>query len=126
MPNRNPVRVATPRKAAAAARTQGCKIGELLPFLGEQYVLDILHIFTLDPKPRRFVDLQRELKMSPNTLADRLQGLVRAGLLTRTAYSEIPPRVEYAPTPKAIEFDEVFKGLTTWAGKHTLEADPLA
>lgn len=126
MRNPNPVRLATPRKAAAAARTQGCKIGELLHFLGEQYVLDILHVFISDPTPRRFVDLQRTLKMSPNTLTDRLQGLVKAGLLTRTAYNEIPPRVEYAPTPKAIEFDDVFQGLTDWAGKHTLEPETVA
>jgi DNA-binding HxlR family transcriptional regulator len=124
MPSDRPIRPATPRKQAAAARTEGCKIGELLHFLGEQYVLDILHVFTIDPKPRRFVDLQRELKLSPNTLTDRLQGLVKAGLLTRTAYNEIPPRVEYAPTPKAQEFDAVFKGLTEWAGKHTLAAEP--
>ncbi|HEX9816052.1 MAG TPA: helix-turn-helix domain-containing protein, partial [Candidatus Thermoplasmatota archaeon] len=63
-------------------------------------------------------------KMSPNTLTDRLQNLVRAGLLTRTAYNEIPPRVEYAPTSKTIEFDSVFKGLSDWAGKHTLEPEP--
>lgn len=126
MPNPRPVRVATPRKEAAALRTQGCKIGELLHLLGEQYVLDILHVFIREPKPRRFVDLQRELKMSPNTLTDRLQNLVKAGLLTRTAYNEIPPRVEYAPTPKTIEFDSVFKGLSDWAGKHTLTPEPTA
>src|SRR5688572_14235225 len=123
MPSNRTVKPATPPKSSGQ-RTQGCQIGELLHLLGEQYVLDILHVFITDPKPRRFVDLQRELKLSPNTLTDRLQSLVRTGLLTRTAYAEIPPRVEYAPTPKATELESVFEGLTAWAAKHRLVPEP--
>ncbi len=51
--------------------------------------------------PKRFVDLQERLKLSPNTLSERLRELGGAGLLTRTAYPEIPPRVDYEATPKA-------------------------
>ena len=125
MPLARTVKVSTPPKSTGRA-PQGCKIGELLHLLGEQYVLDILHLFIADPKPRRFVDIQRLLKMSPNTLTDRLQGLVQAGLLTRTAYNEIPPRVEYAPTSKARALESVFQGLSDWAGKHNLHAEPVA
>jgi DNA-binding HxlR family transcriptional regulator len=79
-----------------------------------------------EPKPRRFVELQKELQMSPNTLSDRLHRLVAAGLLKRTAYNEIPPRVEYAPTSKAIEFDKAFHMLTDWAGRNSLEPEIVA
>lgn len=115
-----PVRVATrPKRVSPPA--QGCKLGELFHVLGESYVLDILHTALTAETPRRFVDLQRALGMSPNTLTDRLRRLVDAGLLTRQAYNQIPPRVEYAPTPKAREFQTMFRGLEEWAGRHNLE-----
>ncbi|HLE48214.1 MAG TPA: transcriptional regulator, partial [Candidatus Thermoplasmatota archaeon] len=79
-----PARPATPLKNAPKKAPGGCKIGELLRLLGEPHVLDILYIFHADPKPRRFVAIQGELQMSPNTLSDRLRSLVQAGLLTRT------------------------------------------
>lgn len=120
-----PVRAATPPKAATKEPAKGCSMGALFHLLGESHVLDILYFLLSEAKPRRFVDLQRELKMSPNTLTDRLQGLVRAGLLTRTAYNEIPPRVEYAPTPKALKLGAVFGELSEWATKNTLEPEPV-
>lgn len=83
-------------------------------------MLDILYVFLSDAKPRRFIELQNELQMSPNTLSDRLRSLVQAGLLTRTAYNEIPPRVEYAVTPKAVEFNAVFQDLAGWAKRNSL------
>lgn len=115
-----PLRLATAPKHARRAPS-GCAMGDLLRLLGESHVLDLLYVFLNDPRPRRFVELQTQLKMSPNTLSDRLRSLVGCGLLTRTAYSEIPPRVEYAPTKKAVEFDAVFKSLSAWARHNTLE-----
>lgn len=100
---------------------QGCKIGELFRLLGEPHVLDILHFFLSEKKPRRFGEVQNELHLSPNTLSNRLRSLVECGLLTRTAYNEIPPRVDYAPTAKAFEFETVFRGLSEWAERNTLE-----
>ena len=50
----------------------------------------------------------------------RLRGLVEAGLLTRTAYGEIPPRVEYEPTPKLKELTPIFGVLEEWASKNDL------
>jgi DNA-binding HxlR family transcriptional regulator len=119
----SPVRVATPPKSAART-PQGCPIGDLFRLLGQSHVLDLLYVFLREPRPRRFVQLQDELGMSPNTLTARLQGLVKAGLLTRTAYNEIPPRVEYTATPKALELGAVFRGLDEWAGHHTLQPVP--
>lgn len=88
--------------------------------MGEPHVLDLLYLFLSEPKPRRFVEIQDQLKLSPNTLSDRLRGLVKAGLLVRRAFNEIPPRVEYEATAKAVEFDEVFKSLSAWAKRNDL------
>lgn len=87
-------------------------------------MLDILHVFTNEePDPLRFVDLQAKLGLSPNTLSERLRDLVDAGLLTRTAYNEIPPRVDYQATEKALELGSVFESLQTWAARHSLKPE---
>ena len=105
----------------------GCEINELFRILGKTYVLDILHIFTReDPGPRRFVELQTRLSVSPNTLSDRLKELVKAGLLSRTAYNEIPPRVDYEATPKALALKPVFETLTEWAARYNLKPEPVS
>ncbi len=99
--------VAGVAKAKARSRPchdaeHGCEIAELFRVLGKTYMLDLLHIFLIEGHgPKRFVELQERLELSPNTLSDRLKELVRAGLLTRTAFNEIPPRVDYEATPKA-------------------------
>ncbi len=87
-------------------------------------MLDILHIFQSEPTPHRFVDIQERLHLSPNTLSERLRELVKAGLLTRTAYNEIPPRVDYMATEKALALAPVFESLTTWATAHDLRPIP--
>lgn len=85
-------------------------------------MLDILHHFLERADgPVRFVTLQRTLRLSPNTLSDRLKQLVEAGLLSRVSYNEIPPRVDYNATTKAHDLKEVFQRLTRWADKHDLE-----
>ena len=105
----------------------GCEINELFRILGKTYVLDILHILTQeDPGPRRFVELQTRLSVSPNTLSDRLKELVKAGLLSRTAYNEIPPRVDYEATPKALALKPVFETLTEWAARYNLKPEPVS
>ena len=103
----------------------GCKIGDLFHLLGKTYVLDILNVFTREAGPRRFVELQAQLSMSPNTLSDRLKSLVAAGLLSRTAFNEIPPRVDYEATEKAHDLKPVFESLREWASKHDLKATPV-
>jgi DNA-binding HxlR family transcriptional regulator len=87
-------------------------------------MLDILHIFHTDPTPHRFVDIQEQLHLSPNTLSERLRELVEAGLLTRTAYNEIPPRVDYSATEKALALAPVFESLIVWATAHDLKPVP--
>ncbi|MFA5862393.1 MAG: helix-turn-helix domain-containing protein [Candidatus Thermoplasmatota archaeon] len=103
----------------------GCQIGDLFRLLGKSHVMGILHLLLKDqPGPHRFVEIQNRLKLSPNTLTERLKELVEAGLLTRTPYNEIPPRVDYEATKKAKELDVVFVALIEWAKRNTLEPVP--
>jgi DNA-binding HxlR family transcriptional regulator len=100
---------------------ESCSKGELFKLLGAPHVLDILHATLTSKGPVRFKDLQAALAISPNTLAQRLQVLVAAGLLTRQAFNEIPPRVEYAASAKAHDLWPVFDTLNVWAQKHDLK-----
>jgi DNA-binding HxlR family transcriptional regulator len=47
-----------------------------------------------------------------------LRKLERDGLLVRTVYPTVPPRVEYRPTPIARELAGSFAVLTAWAERH--------
>lgn len=107
---------------------RGCEIGDLFRLLGKTHVLNILYLFTQEDRgaPRRFVDVQHRLRLSPNTLSERLKELVAAGLLSRTAYNEIPPRVDYQATRKALELDKVFDALRSWAAQNDLQPEPGA
>ncbi|MCA1813387.1 MAG: helix-turn-helix transcriptional regulator [Halobacteriales archaeon] len=104
----------------------GCGVGDLFRLLGKAHMMDVLYVLMSRPdaKALRFVDLQRELGISPNTLSERLRELVEAGLLTRTAYNEIPPRVDYQPTAKARALEAMFKELAGWAGRYDLQPEP--
>jgi len=52
----------------------------------------------------RFSMLERSLVgISPKTLSERLKSLEKAGVITRTSYAEVPPRVEYALTDRGMD-----------------------
>lgn len=93
----------------------------LLNLLGKKHTIVILHQFTTGDGPLRFSDLEAAVDIAPNTLSNRLEELTEVGLLTRTAYNEIPPRVEYETTEKANELAPVFWYLAVWTERHDLE-----
>jgi DNA-binding HxlR family transcriptional regulator len=104
----------------------GCDVAELFALLGQPHVLNLLHLLVERPGVRlRFSEIEERLGISPKTLSDRLRTLVEAGFLTRHAYSEIPPRVEYEATAKALELGELFPILGRWAQRHTITPVPV-
>jgi DNA-binding HxlR family transcriptional regulator len=56
--------------------------------------------------------------VSQRMLSQTLHALTRDGLVTRTAYPEVPPRVEYALTPLGRSLDEAVSGLVHWVRDH--------
>ena len=97
----------------------------LLNLLGKKHTIVILHQFATGEGPLRFSDLEEAVDIAPNTLSNRLKELTRVGLLTRRAYNEIPPRVEYDSTEKAKDLAPVFWYLGVWTERHDLESTPL-
>ena len=67
--------------------------------------------------PRRFTELREALTgISPHTLTGRLRQFEKYGIVTRTAYPEIPPRVEYELTRLGETLLEPIRQLAEWAG----------
>lgn len=65
--------------------------------------------------PQRFTELKMALPgISAHTLAHRLKGFERHKLVTRTAYSETPPRVVYELTPLGEELRPVLEAMRKW------------
>lgn len=66
--------------------------------------------------PRRFTELREALPgISPHTLTSRLRQFEAYGIVIRTAYPEIPPRVEYRLTPLGEGLRDVLDAMATWA-----------
>lgn len=74
---------------------------------------------------RRFDQIQSDLGLSRKVLADRLETLVREGVLERRPYQERPPRHEYVLTEKGRELMQALFVLISWGDRWTAgEAGP--
>lgn len=77
-----------------------------------------LLLFLISHKINRFGLLQKEVPaISKQALATQLRELARDGLVTRTIYAEMPPRVEYALTARGGSLLEVVGAMKIWGEK---------
>jgi DNA-binding HxlR family transcriptional regulator len=79
-----------------------------------------LIVLVLRDGPMRFTHLRLGVGgVAPKVLAETLRRLERDGLLTRTAYAEVPPRVEYELTALGHSLTEPISAVAVWAEEHT-------
>ncbi|MET3878711.1 MULTISPECIES: winged helix-turn-helix transcriptional regulator [Chitinophaga] len=79
----------------------------------------ILILSKLEKKKMRFSELKKEFcYITERMLTLQLRAMEQDGLVKRTVYAEVPPRVEYELTEMAAEFGPIFKQLSEWGGKH--------
>ncbi|XGV99282.1 MAG: winged helix-turn-helix transcriptional regulator [Leptolyngbya sp. BL-A-14] len=99
-----------------------CPIQFVLDVLGNKWsILVLRELFGGD---RRTHELLTALPgISTKTLTQRLRSLEAQGLVERHIYAEIPPRVEYALTPKGRQIKPVMAALHE-VGSQWLEQDP--
>ncbi|HEX4203491.1 MAG TPA: helix-turn-helix domain-containing protein [Ktedonobacteraceae bacterium] len=104
---------------------------EILPFSGTVYdtncpsrhVLNVivdkwatLIIGLLGRQTMRFTALHRQIRgISQKMLTQTLRSLERDGLVQRSVYAEVPPRVEYALTPLGRNFYELIAAIREWS-----------
>jgi DNA-binding HxlR family transcriptional regulator len=98
------------------------KVSQILARVGDKWsVLVIMH---LESGPRRFNEIKRAIGgISQRMLTLTLRGLERDGLVTRTIFPTIPPRVEYELTDLGRSLCKPVIGLGTWAQTHLAEID---
>jgi DNA-binding HxlR family transcriptional regulator len=72
----------------------------------------------------RFDQLQRRLRISRKTLAERLKSLVEEGVLERNLYQSRPDRFEYHLTPKGLDLLPVLVAMASWQDRWDGEASP--
>ena len=93
---------------------------EVLNRVGDKWSVAVVGL--LGEGPVRFSEIKRSIEgISQRMLTLTLRGLERDGLLTRTVYPTIPPRVEYALTALGKTLLEPVRALATWAQKHRQE-----
>ena len=90
---------------------------EVLSRVGDKWT--ILVVWTLGDGPKRFNELRKGLgSISQRMLTLTLRGLERDGLVTRTAFATIPPRVEYELTKLGRSLLLPVSELGSWARKN--------
>lgn len=90
---------------------------DVLARVGDKWTL--WTITALGPGPLRFTALHEQVTgISQRMLSQTLRALTRDGLVTRTAYPEVPPRVEYALTPLGHSLHMAVSGLVQWVRDH--------
>jgi DNA-binding HxlR family transcriptional regulator len=75
---------------------------------------------------RRYGQLQRNLGIARNVLAERLRRLVGDGMLQRVRYRTDPDWYEYRLTERALDLYPVIVGLMTWADRHLATDEDVA
>ena len=100
------------RGDACAAGDRFCGVAAAAALLGDAWTL--LLVRDLANGPKRFKELEASTGISPRVLTDRLRTLVGQGVMTRTMYPEIPPRVEYALTEKGSDILPVLDALRAY------------
>ena len=89
-------------------------VSEVLSRVGDKWT--VLVVTTLGDGPKRFNELRRALgSISQRMLTLTLRGLERDGLVTRTVYPTVPPRVDYELTKLGRSLLDPVSGLGLWA-----------
>ena len=102
---------------------EACPLREVLDRVGGKWSVQIL--VAVVRGPIRFTALERSIDGgSRRMLTLTLRNLERDGLITRTVYPTVPPKVEYAATPMATELHRHLVGLTDWAERHRGDVAP--
>ena len=92
---------------------------DLLTTVADKWSLWVMEVLATAGTPLRFSRvLERVEGISQKSLTKTLRQLQRDGLVTRTMYLEVPPRVEYAMTPLGLELGEHVLPLWTWVARN--------
>lgn len=94
-----------------------CPFATSQKILSGKWALTLLHFLSEDTL--RFNEIQRKLpEITQSTLTKQLRSLEDYGMVIRTVYSQIPPKVEYSLSPMGEDFTTVLESLRVWGNKY--------
>ncbi|MEU6247795.1 helix-turn-helix domain-containing protein [Glycomyces sp. NPDC047010] len=98
-------------------QVEACPIVQIIDRVAGKWSVSILVAAIRNPV--RYTELERSIPgISRRMLTLTLRNLERDGLLTRTVYPTVPPKVEYNATDSARELYGHLTGLLEWAERH--------
>ena len=90
-----------------------CPVATTVQLIGSKWKLLIIR--NLMMRPWRFNELLKSLPgLSQKVLTDSLRSMEKDGIITRTVYPEVPPRVEYALSELGESMRPIMKSLEVW------------
>ncbi|WP_424531327.1 winged helix-turn-helix transcriptional regulator [Sphaerisporangium viridialbum] len=94
-----------------------CPSGAMPVQIGDKWTAMV--VLCLEDGPRRFSEIKLPLRrVTPKVLTQTLRAMERDGLVTRTAYVEVPPRVEYELTPLGRTLLTLIAAARAWSHDH--------
>ena len=94
-----------------------CPVATTVSLIGSKWKLLIMR--NLLVRPWRFNELQRNLEgISQKVLTDSLRSMEADGIITRTVFPEVPPRVEYALSELGESMRPIIKSMEAWGTEY--------
>lgn len=94
----------------------------ICPFVTAQKLLQgkwaILILHALNEGTKRFNELERDIQITHATLSSQLKYMEKEGLVHRTVYPEVPPRVEHSLTAMGRRFAPVLDSIQVWGEEY--------
>jgi DNA-binding HxlR family transcriptional regulator len=107
----------------SAATSLTCPVNRAMAALADKW--KVLLIVKLRERTLRFGELRAELDgIAPKVMSRQLRSLEADGLVTRTAYAEVPPRVEYALTVSGRTLLPIMLELQRWVLENFEQLSP--
>ena len=109
--------------ASVCPCTAACPLGKAVSMIGGKWKLRIVCTLYVDGT-QRYSDLLKKTTGITNTmLATSLKELEADGIVLRTQYAEIPPRVEYSLTDHGKELWPILHRIVHWANDGEFDGD---
>ena len=90
-----------------------CPVATTVSLIGSKWKLLIMR--NLLARPWRFNELKKDLEgISQKVLTDSLRSMEEDGIITRTVYAEVPPRVEYSLSELGESMRPIIKSMEEW------------
>lgn len=94
-----------------------CPVATTVQLIGSKW--KILIIRNLMGRPWRFNELKKDLDgISQKVLTDSLRSMEEDGIVTRTVYPEVPPRVEYVLSELGESMRPIIKAMEIWGTEY--------